>query len=283
MRWEIHVAAAAFSIAALAQTSGPQFEVASIKPALSPAESRARGLPPAANRIDPGRYEVTRPLQYLIHTAYRLEYYQKITGPDWLNTTFFQIQAKLSDGAGEEQLPDMLRALLAGRLKLAAHMETSEEPVYILTTGKDGPKLKEAGPEAGPASKWTPGTGGRRAIVRSGTANGWLAYSEWNGVILMEANKISMPDLVQNLSRELNLPLLDKTGLTGMYEISIPVPGEWIRSAMPGRYRNPESASDPAGVNMTKSLERLGLKLDKSKAPVGRLIVDHVEKVPTEN
>jgi uncharacterized protein (TIGR03435 family) len=89
----------------------------------------------------------------------------------------------------------MLKALI-GRFHMSAHVDSEEGPAYILTVGKDGPKLKDAAADGRPDSKWTPNAGGRRTIVGSGTANGWTTIFQLNGVILFEANKIAFADLL---------------------------------------------------------------------------------------
>ena len=183
------------------------------------------------------------------------------------------MSAKLPNGATQEQVPGMLQALLAERFQLAVKWEGKEQPVYLLTVGKDGPKLKEAAADAGPDSHWEPMAGGRSPILLSGTAEGRRAYSRLNGKIIFDANRISLAELASAMGKEVGQPVLDRTGLKGFYEVSVVVPGMWLHGA----------DSDPSGANIFKSVEGLGLVLEKSKASIDNLVVEHVAKVPTEN
>ena len=95
--------------AALAQASSAlRFEVASIKPSLAPQERRAQKIPIPTDTTDPGTYQVYTPLAYLIRKAYRLEADQKLTGPDWLTTQYFEVAARLPQGATQAQVPAKL-------------------------------------------------------------------------------------------------------------------------------------------------------------------------------
>jgi len=282
----ISLALAVLTAAAFAQTpaAGPQFEVASVKPTPSPTERRQQGLPNVSPmKVDPGRYEISTSLGNLMRSAYRLAYYQKVAGPDWLNTKWFEIKAKLPEGSNKEQIPEMVKALLIARFQLSAHVESEEASVYILTVGKDGPKLKDADPDAATNSKWTPNAGGRRTIVRTNTVNGWTSISDLNGIILFDANRIAFADLVPVIGHEVDLPVIDRTGLKGMYEVSMPIPGLTFRALLAARQTDSNAAADPAGADIFKSMEKLGLRLEKGKAPIERLVVDRVEKDPTGN
>jgi len=264
----------------------PRFEVASIKPSLSPAERRAQGLALPRSITDAARLQAYTNLRSLIRRAYKLETYQELTGPEWMDEAWFEVVAKLPQGATQEQVPEMLQAQLAERFKLVVRRGSKEGAAYILTLGKDGPKLKEAAPDAGPDSMWAPSAAGQTAIFGTRTANGRLFYSQRSGIFVMDANKITLPELASFLGKELGLPVLDRTGLKGLYEVSMPVPGEWLRNAMQPRNTSDTSApqaSDPAGVSIFKSVEGLGLRLDRGRAQMESLAVDGLEKVPAEN
>ena len=83
----------------------------------------------------------------LIRVAYRVKPYQ-LSGPDWMTAERFDVLAKMPEGATREQVPEMLKALLAEPFKLAVHRESKEHAVYALVVGKGGPKLKESAPDA---------------------------------------------------------------------------------------------------------------------------------------
>ncbi len=167
----------------------------------------------------------------------------------------------------------MLQALLVERFQLAMKWDGKEQPVYVLTVGKDGPKLKEPVVDAGPDSQWDGKAGGWSPILHSGTADGWLAYSRLNGKIVLDANRISLSSLASALRKEVGQPVLDRTGLKGFYEVSMVVPGMWLQT----------TDSDPSGANIFKSVEGLGLVLEKSRDTVQNLVIEYVAKVPTGN
>jgi len=179
----------------------------------------------------------------VIRWAYSVKDYQ-VTGPDWLATQRYDIAAKAEASLSDKQLMAMLQALLAERFKLAIHRETKERTVYELVIGKNGPKLHEV--EAGPSHS----SGGRGSL---------------------SAQKMSMPQLADSLSRTVSLPVLDMTGIKGAFDIEL----KWA----------PEEGGDNAnGPSIfTAVQEQLGLKLEQRKGPMEFIVVDHAERVPTEN
>jgi uncharacterized protein (TIGR03435 family) len=127
------------------------YDVASIRP-----RSSSRGMVSWGFLAD-GFTAKNVTLQMLIHWAYGVEDYQVSGAVKWLNTEYFDVEAKVdsstteklrkltSEQRGVEQQP-MLQALLAGRFQLKLHRETKELPVYALIVAKDGPKIQEAKP-----------------------------------------------------------------------------------------------------------------------------------------
>jgi uncharacterized protein (TIGR03435 family) len=255
-----------------APASGLRFEVASVKSALSPREMRLQGQAVPSSASNAARVQIYDSLGGLIRKAYQVEPGQKVVGPDWIGTTWFLLMAKLPDGTKQEQVPQMLQVLLAERFDLVVRREAKEEPVYVLTVDKGGTSLKEAAPDASPSSDGRSKLGGRAMVLRSATSKGWLIYSQINGDFVMDANSISMPELALALRTEVGRSVLDHTGLNGFYEVSIPVSATWL-----------SSGSEPSGTNIFKSIEKLGLVLQKSKASISSLVVERVAKVPTGN
>src|SRR4029077_19782644 len=112
--------------------------------------------------------------------AYDVKTYQ-ITGPDWLTALSaprFDIVAKMPEGTNKDQVPEMLRTLLAERFKLTIHRENKEQSVYALVVAKGGHKMKEAeplpvapttSPDGGPAPP--PSTGSSQVSINT-TAKG---------------------------------------------------------------------------------------------------------------
>src|SRR5579862_3083731 len=149
------------AIVAFAQTK-PAFEVATIKPS-APLDAiklatamQSGGKLPVGATVDGHRAEyLYLDLKSLISLAYGVKPYQ-VSGPDWMATERFDIEAKLPDGAAKEDAPKMLQALLEDRFKLTSHRATAEHTVSALVVGKDGPKLKASTEKPVPIDEDTP-------------------------------------------------------------------------------------------------------------------------------
>ena len=231
----------------------PAFEVASIRP----APLQAIGRTSVRMSSDRGRLNYTNvSLRDVICQAYGVQSIQ-ISGPDWLDTQRFDIVAKIPDGIDRGQLPRMFQALLADRFKLKLHIESKELPVYTLAAAKGGPKLQKAESISGLGS----GSGGGRAHA---------------------SGKVTMAAFADFLSRRLGRPVLDQTGLDGAYAVAL----EWAPdpSEEPSRAAADGAAPGVSGPSLFTALEeQLGLRLAAAKGPVQVLVIDHAEKVPTEN
>jgi uncharacterized protein (TIGR03435 family) len=264
-----------------------EFEVAAIKPAAPQAVHVGTTID--GTRLDMGFFSLTA----LIVTAYKVEA-DEITGPDWMATTRFDILARLPEGATKEQVPVMLQALLAKRFKLAIRRESREHQVYALVPGKDGPKLKETPADfvvgSGP---FEGGRGNRtiRAVIQPLPPGGWQTISFVDGRTLYESRKLSMAEFARFLRRYTDTPVVDLTGLSGFYELALEVPPTVANrprrpgalAATDGSPRPAEEASDPSGVSIFTSVQKLGLRLEKRKMALDQLVVEHIEKTPTEN
>jgi uncharacterized protein (TIGR03435 family) len=306
-----------------AQTPAParlEFEVASIKkPAMSIQEQAMAGKLHVGMKVDGARVDFgSMSIADLIMAAYKVKSYQ-VSGPDWLKTERFDIVAKLPEGSNKDQVPEMLQSLLADRFKLAIHRDTKDHAIYALIIAKGGPKLKESPPdvetpEDAPPPKEEKGTTtldtgqGKMSIKTDGSGgatvkgpNGMTQkVTMSNGIMHMEMNKSSMDQLVEALARFVDRPVVNMTELKGNYQValdlsmedimkaarsagvSVPVgtlPGGGAADAKPGE----AAASDPGEGSIFRSVQEMGLKLDARKAPLELIVVDHVEKMPTEN
>ena len=261
---------------AFGQSAGPQrFEVASIKPVSPDGRYMVR------MRVDAGRLDITNfTLKALIRNACEVQAFQ-ISGPDWMASTHFDIAANLPAGTTRSQVPEMLRALLAERFKMKIHRETRELPVYALVVGKNGPKMKEAeaapdtsGPGAGRQSPVP--AGGSVAGVECGATNETPAATGWminKGPNHVEGHAMNMVSLANTLAFTLGYRVIDQTGLKGNYDFDLDYAPEEGQ-------RTPETIVASL-LNAVQS--QLGLKLEGRKGPVELIVVDHIEKTPTEN
>ncbi|HEY1494600.1 MAG TPA: TIGR03435 family protein [Candidatus Solibacter sp.] len=296
----------AFLVAAgLAAAQAPlSFEVASIKPggSLDPAAIMAGkmriGMKVDAARVDIGMLS----LSDLIRIAYKVKSYQ-IQGPEWMSGERFNISAKLPDGAKEDQVPEMLQTLLAERFKLTIHRQSKEQNVYALVVAKSGLKMKPAEPddpkaEPAPASAGIRMSGdiqGKGVVVAGGPNGNQTKMTMNNGMMHMENSKMPIPGLVEMLSRFVDKPVVDMTELKGEYQVGIDLSMEDMRNiarasgmggammvAGPVPSGAPAEASDPTSSIFT-SVAQLGLKLEPRKSPIDLIVVDHLEKLPTDN
>ncbi len=310
--------------------SNPSFDVATVKPsppldmAKLAAEVRAGKMPKFGPNVNASRAEyIYMSLKDLIAIAYKVKPYQ-ITGPAWLPTERFDIEAKMPEGASKDDAPGMLVSLLEERFKLAAHRDNQEHPVLALMVGKDGPKLKESPAATEPIDENAPlkpgemkidGPDGQIRVTRNADGSSTMNMGKKGTItqrmdmqsqtITLESSNVTMAGFADMLTNILQMgggggrQVVDMTGLKGDYQVAVEIsmadamaaaraqgigppmapPGGGAASASPA-----SAASDPGGGSTVfASVKKLGLKLEPSKAKVEQLVIDHVEKTPTEN
>jgi len=241
------------------------FEVASIKASGAITfKNLDEAKREAGIEIDGARVDIsTMSLADLVRRAYGLKAFQ-FSGPGWMSSERYDVHAKLPAGATPAQVPAMLQTLLAGRFRLAFHRDSRERQVYALVVGKNG--LKLPGAEAGQPE----------------TGKSW----EMAGGAMRFHRKMTMPALCDFLAGFADRPVVDMTGLTDTYRVALNVPEEELKRAKTAAegIHTADSASDPLGLSaMFAAVQQLGLRLEPRKTAVDVLVVDHAEKVPTEN
>jgi uncharacterized protein (TIGR03435 family) len=267
------------TVALMGQDGTWTFEVASLRPSGSNSGDDVRvgggavgapvGQMGGPGTSNPARIFYSRAsLQRLLMNAYQVQADQ-LSGPDWLGAEKFDITANIRKGTTQEQVNVMLQNLLIERFKLALHHTTKEGPVYELTVAKGGPKLKESS----------------NSVARGGHTR--METAHVNGLQRKTCRGCTMAELiegVQGFDEKRMAPdrIVDKTGLSGKYDFTL----EYVSSTAPGmplKLSALQSQSN-AGQDVFAALEKqLGLRLDKGRAAVDMVIVDHIEKTPAEN
>lgn len=284
---------------------GQSFEVASVKPA-GPLDPRKimSGEQRIGKKVDKARVEYNSVgLTELICEAYKIKSFQ-LNGPDWLQgmgAPRFDIQAKMPEGATEDQIPQMLQGLLAERFGLKFHKDSKERNVYELVIAASGLKIK---PSDAPAADAPDESGqgikvsgnmqdGKGVTVKGGPGGGTtkvVPSADGKGMH-MEMSKFPIQQLVEILSRLVDRPVVDKTGLKGDYQISLDLPvaammamaGQMGGGPMPGGEGNKMAEASDPGTSIFESVQKMGLKLEPHKTALETIVVDHLDKVPTEN
>jgi uncharacterized protein (TIGR03435 family) len=234
---------------------------------------------------DPGQITYTNvTLTSVLLRAYDVKPYQ-LTGPDWLSSRRYDIVATIPPGTTKEQFNRMLQNLLAERFHLVLHHETRELQGYELVTGRSGPKLKvstDADAFAQPAPASPPKQDANGFPQLDGPGLAMMEGVKGKAVVsYLTARTQPVSALVDMLSREFRLPIVDKTGLTGAFDFNLE-----FAPQPPGALPPPPSvdAIDESGPNlMTAVQQQLGLKLNPTKVPTDVLIIDRADQVPTGN
>jgi bla regulator protein blaR1 len=258
-----------------AMQAQPAFEAVSIRPSAIQANGRYGNYRMAGGpgTNDPGRMVLENfDIRSLITKAYDLPFYCLIA-PEWLFDIRFDINANIPAGTTKEQFLAMQQNLLATRLGLVVHREKKEMSVYELIVAKGGSKLKEAAPAGELAD--TPSFAG--GIKRDDEGFPILTPGHTMYAIAMDHARLqgvseTMEHFAATLSGQLSAPVTDATGLTGKYDFTF----QWL----PGNLR----PDDDPGLSLESALpQQLGLTLRKTRGRIDVVVVDHVDKVPTEN
>jgi len=300
----LSVAVVAIPILCQAPTDKPQFEVTSIKARSGPVT--VIGI---TNRG--GRFVATGfSLKMLVGRGYAVPELRVVGGPSWVDTDRYDIEAKAPEGP-QAPLQPMLQAMLEDRFKLKVHKETRELPVYELIVAKSGLKMKLSddqtpppplvpgnpgpgiaaggrgpgpGPGAGPGAG--PGPGAPNPFGAGPRPRGTAGRGSINGRMTFEGSAVPVQTLIGTLQGMVDPPVIDKTGLTGLFDIKL----QWVpgAEAPPSPFGpNPNAPPPPPPDNSAPTIytalqEQLGLRLESTKGPVEVVVIDSAQK-PAEN
>jgi uncharacterized protein (TIGR03435 family) len=260
----------------------PMFEAASVKR----NTTSGAGLPPIV-LVQSGRLRAPfSTLRDLMQAAYGVEPNQIIGGPGWLDSDRFEIMATLPQGATAADAPAMLRTLLADRFGLVARQEKRELPVLFLdASAKLGPDISVAGTEckamkspaglAVPPPPPPPPPGAGPVTVLNQPPGSKCGNIVFRGFFSMRA--VPLVSFVTGLSRQSQRTIIDRTHLTGIYDIDLYFLPDAGPMMVNGNAINADAPSLQTAVR-----EQLGLRLESGRAPVDVIVVDHVS-APTDN
>ena len=264
------------------QNGAMSFEVISVRPA---GNCEGRGGPRLGITASPGRLSIKcQTADFLIRQAYLANgrdplfvdaplYNQPIKAPSWVASERYTIEAKAPGLPGREiMMGPMMRTLLEERFKLRTHREPKEVPAYALTVAKGGPKLqqaKEGGCFTFNVDNPEPPQGLHICGILIRSLNPSFAPASFYGA--------TIADLCTGLSRVLNRQVIDRTGVSGRFDIALDVshadlfPRAAIlaRDASPDKPDAPSDAAEPQGSSLFTALSKLGLKLEVIKGHSG--------------
>jgi uncharacterized protein (TIGR03435 family) len=270
------------------------FDVASVRPDTGDFKT-----PSIAISIDDGMqprdglFHTDFPLSVDIEFAYKIalapeqEEALMATVPKWVRTDRYEIIARSPGKPTKDQVRLMMQALLEDRFALKVHVETRTVPVLALVLvkpGKLGPRLI---PHAeGPPCPADAPSGARPVFPE--VCGSYVLHRNADGTVEWGSRNTTMP-LVAAVIPSIyapGKPVVDQTGLTGNYDVSVEFSMEATRNAMRAASATvaPDAAAEPPpGITFMDAVsDQLGLKLESTKAPVPMLVIDHIER-PSEN
>jgi uncharacterized protein (TIGR03435 family) len=196
-------------------------------------------------------------------------------GASWLNSDRYTIDAKVEQRVNTEMMKGpMMQALLEDRFGLKLHKETKEIAAFDLTVGAERPKLRPA-KEGGcvvddrnnPPHK--PGRGEPSRVIC-----GVIGKSAGDG---FDLPGVTLADLCRRLSGYVDREIVDKTGITGTFDVHLD-----LRPAAGAAPESPSPFTPGDGGAIAAALKKLGLQMRSAKRPADFLVIDHVER-PSEN
>jgi len=259
------VAVAVCSATLIAQQ--PVFEAAVLRPNRGGDEGTSVGQRPG------GQYIMTNgTIALLLQNAFRPENGEIVGAPDWVRADRYDLRATANATTTSDDLRLMLRSLLTERLKLAAHLEPRDQPVYFLTKGRQDGRLGAS------LERTTRDCAAYAAASKSGVPRPLLSPPA-NGAPPcgmeindgdMRAGGVTMDLLARNLGRQAGRVVFDRTGIDGYFDLTLKFS------------REPDPARPDAPSIFTALQEQLGLRLESGRAPLQTLVIDHIER-PSDN
>jgi uncharacterized protein (TIGR03435 family) len=224
--------------------------------------------------------------------AYGIKAYQ-LSAPAWLDNEKFDIVAKIPPETTQEQFASMLQNLLVERFGMKVRHETRDLSGYELVIAKGGVKMQESVKATGQPLAAEPPANGTPTVATTKDKDGTtqLAPGRAGAIVFMvapghmrySARLETMAQLVQFSENRTGNPVVDVTGLTGTYDFNLDFASAGQSGpASAASSRPPDTVDDPTPPFIV-AIQTLGLKLEPKKIPMDVIVIDHIEKVPTEN
>jgi len=258
-----------FCLAALAARA-QSFEAASVKVSKPDVQRGSNGGPGSKDPLNYYFHSAT--LQDLIAIGYEVDYAQ-IVSKTPLDRDRYDVDAKLPAGASKADFRAMIRGLLAERFHFKAHTDSKEFPGFEMIVAKGGSKLGKQPAQSPQGFPQMPPNGPGMA------AN--FSMSGGYTVVRMRGQQQTTTDLASALKRlsggDPTSFIVDKTGIDGKFDLTL----EFARERPGAQEAPPEPASAPS--LFTAVQQQLGLQLISKKVTMPIVVVESVERVPTEN
>jgi uncharacterized protein (TIGR03435 family) len=266
-------------------TGSPAFDIVSVKQNKSgePAYRATSNIPlgfgdsyaPAGGLFSATNHFVADYIGF----AYKLNSYQKRAlesqFPKWAKDERFDIEARADGNPSEDQIRLMMRAVLADRFKLAVHAETREGPMFAMVLekpGDRGPSLQLRSAQSEPCGAFTTSASARSASGVPSACDVFLTLVD-GGHSHLSARDVSTQMIADWLMGSFDRPIIDRTGLHGLYDISL----EWTTETT-----SVPAQSEPGATFLQALNEQLGLKLESTRGAIETLTIDHLEE-PSAN
>jgi uncharacterized protein (TIGR03435 family) len=275
------------------------FDVASVR--LTPPQTRV------SHRITDTRVDlIAITLRQLLWMAFNIDPLccrGHLSEPGWTGSVVVNVQASIPAGVSRQRVPEMMKALLIQRFGLRTHVEPRPTDGYELVVGDGGIKMKAVEP-ANEIDKVFPADpsvrsprelseemlDGRRRLITIPFGNRIVTETSTyerrftaRGTQQIDAARMTMAELRSVLVMSTARPVIDGTKLTGAYTFSIELPVEAFASVGAAVRGADGTPREPTGVSAPKAVEQLGLELVPRRFPMDTIVVDHIERVPTEN
>lgn len=289
----------AFLLASSGGLAGAQsrkaFDVVSVRP----EDPRASTRP--SSRVSGDHFEIVGVRAWeLVARAFRVSEVLRVAIPEWAKRDRFAIRAVMPIGSTERDIPDMLRTMLEERFGLKAHVEQRPYPVYELIVLPSGPKFREvaaaddlkkpftdpAGPPLMDFTTGLPGDELRTISARFGpdspggvyyitSRTSYVLRAGRGGAREVDAARITMPQFASSLGPSVDRIVVDRTGLTGIYQLKTLLPPPALSPRMQELLKDRIDTA-PSGISISRVLNELGLKLEPKDELADFVVVDSI-------